>query len=173
MHRIALLTFALAVAGVSTAAFAQSGHDAAAGGRDGHAGMRDHARDHDRGHGLVQLDADQDGRIARTELGGDGRGAAMLAKQFAGIDANHDGYLVRAELQAWRQAHHAQRRQQRSERQAQRFAEADLNHDGKLSKVEASGTFPRLARHFAWNDDNRDGYLSREELRPMRGHHGR
>ena len=163
MNRIALLTLALAAAGVSAAAFAQSGHD--------HGKRHDHARGkHRQGHGIVQLDADQDGRIARGELTGEGRHVAMLSKQFDAIDGNRDGYLVRTELQAWRQAHRAERQQRRGERHAERFAEADLDKDGKLSKVEASEKLPRMASRFAWMDDNRDGYLSREELRPQRHH---
>jgi Ca2+-binding EF-hand superfamily protein len=162
MNRIVLLTLALAATGASAAALAQ-----AAPGADG---KRDHHRGR-HGHDIVQLDADQDGRIARAELAGDSRRGKWLATQFDAIDANRDGYLVRTELQAWREAHRAERMQQRGERHGQRFAEADLNRDGKLSKVEVSEKLPRMADRFAWLDDNRDGYLSREEMRPL--HRGR
>lgn len=159
MNRIALLTLALAATGASAAALAQ-----AAPGADG---KRDHHRGR-HGHDIVQLDANQDGRIARAELAGEDRRAQKLVAAFDAIDANRDGYLVRGELQAWRDTHRAERRQQRGERHAQRFVEADLNRDGKLSKLEVSEKLPRMAARFAWMDDNRDGYLSREEMRPMR-----
>lgn len=160
MNRIVLLTLALAATGASAVALAQAGH--------GHDGKRDHARGH-HGQGIVQLDADKDGRIARAELAGDDRRAQRLSSQFDAIDANGDGYLVRTELQAWRDSHRADRKEQRSERRAQRFAEADLDKDGKLSKAEVDGKMPRLADRFAWLDADRDGYLTSDELKPMRG----
>ena len=103
-----------------------------------------------------------------AELQGEGRHLAMWTQHFDKVDANRDGFLVRAELEAWRQAHRAERQAQRAAKHAQRFTEADLNKDGRLSKVEASEKMPRLVRNFAWMDDNRDGFLSREDLRPMR-----
>ena len=78
MNRIALLTLALAAAGVSAAAFAQSGHD--------HGKRHDHARgEHRQGHGIVQLDVDQDGRIARGELTGEGRHVAIAPSGSSGV----------------------------------------------------------------------------------------
>lgn len=163
MNRIALLTLALAAAGASTAALAQQRAPA-----DGHMRAGKHQMHKRHGGGIARLDVDQDGRIARNELAGEGRHLERLSKQFDTIDANRDGFLVRAELKSWHQAQRGQRQARRGERHAQRFAAADLNHDGKLSKVEASEKMPRLAKRFAWMDDNRDGYLSREELQPRR-----
>ena len=168
MNRIALLTLALAVAGASTAAFAQADRHDAGHDRDGRHAMHKHGKSHARHGGIAALDKDQDGRIARAELQGEGRHLAMWTQHFDKVDANRDGFLVRAELEAWRQAHRAERQAQRAAKHAQRFTEADLNKDGRLSKVEASEKMPRLVRNFAWMDDNRDGFLSREELRPMR-----
>jgi hypothetical protein len=119
---------------------------------------------HRHGKGVAGLDANQDGRISRAEIPADGRGA-RLAQGFAAIDANKDGFLVRSELQAWREAHHDARKVERTQEWTQRFDAADLNHDGKLSKVEASENMPRLQPSFAWFDDNRAGFLSREELK--------
>ena len=140
-----------------------------------HGGKRHHG-------GLERLDTDNDGRISRSEFA---TGQEMMAKRkaahpqragqaqrapldFAAIDNNRDGYLVRSELRAY---HERMRPQQEAERKARfdaKFAEADLNRDGKLSRVEVGEKMPRMADRFAWMDDNRDGFLSREELQPQR-----
>jgi Ca2+-binding EF-hand superfamily protein len=167
MNRLSLLVLALAATTASSAAFAQH---------------RDHGamRSHDRGHaahargfdgGIARLDANADGRIARTEIAqieaaGQGRFAKHLGKDFAAIDANRDGFIVRTELQAWHERMKPQRMAKMQQRFDQRFVAADLNRDGKLSKVEAAEKMPRLQQRFAWMDDNRDGFLSRAELRP-------
>lgn len=114
------------------------------------------------GGGIARLDANGDGRIGRDEIAG----KAKFATDFTAMDSNHDGYLVRSELQAYQQSMRPQRIAEQAKRFDERFAAADLNHDGKLSKVEVSEKMPRLAKGFAWTDDNRDGFLSREELRP-------
>ena len=114
---------------------------------------------HHRG-GIARLDADGDGRISKAELGD--RGA--MAKDFAAIDSNRDGYIVRSEVNAWEAKQRPIREQAREAKFAATFAAADLNGDGKLSKVEASEKMPRMAKRFAWMDDNRDGFLSRAEL---------
>jgi Ca2+-binding EF-hand superfamily protein len=159
----------------NTAAPAHAGH-AKAGQRGMHRGMRRHG-------GLERLDTDHDGRISRAEFdAGQARRAAMLQKHgkrtgmarrqpidFAAIDTNHDGYLVRTELRA----HHEQMRPQmeaaRKARFEAKFAEADLNRDGKLSRVEVAEKMPRMAERFAWMDDNRDGFLSHAELQAQHG----
>ncbi|HEX4858204.1 MAG TPA: EF-hand domain-containing protein [Usitatibacteraceae bacterium] len=51
---------------------------------------------------LKAADKDGDGRISKAEAD-----AALprIAKHFAEIDTNKDGYLTRDELRAWHQAH--------------------------------------------------------------------
>ncbi len=185
MNRIALLTLAVAAAMASTAALAQAAAPAAApaphamhGDRamhGDHAGMHrgksDRGARHGRGRGmqgLARLDANNDGRIARTELAGHGRMAERLGKDFAAIDANRDGYIVRAELRSWHERMRPQRMAARQKMFDQRFAAADLNRDGKLSRTEVAEKMPKLAARFAWMDDNRDGFLGRNELQPRR-----
>jgi Ca2+-binding EF-hand superfamily protein len=134
------------------------------------AGERPHMRGGRHGHhrfgGIAHLDKNGDGRIGRDEVADGGRFAGKLSAQFAAIDANHDGYLVRGETEAWHARMKPQRMAERTRRFDERFAAADLNRDGKLSKVEVGEKMPRMQKGFAWMDGNRDGFLSREELRP-------
>ncbi|HEY0660872.1 MAG TPA: EF-hand domain-containing protein [Lysobacter sp.] len=136
-----------------------------------------HGKRHDR-HGLERLDTDHDGRISRAEFdAGQAARAAMMEKHgkrdgkpqrppldFAAIDANRDGYVVRSELSAYHERMRPQREAERTARFNTRFAEADLNRDGKLNRIEVDEKMPKLSERFAWLDENRDGFLSREEL---------
>jgi Ca2+-binding EF-hand superfamily protein len=142
---------------------------------------RHHGKGKRGGHGgLERFDADKDGRISRAELqqaasaataaGKAWNPASRLLENFAAIDSNRDGYLVRSELAAWNERMRPQREAERNARFNAMFDAADLNRDGRLSRVEVAEKMPRLAERFDWLDDNRDGFLSREELR---GRHGR
>ena len=96
--------------------------------------------------------------------------SAMATVTYStGIDANHDGYVVRTELKAFGERMRPQMEAKRNERFGQMFADADANHDGKLSKDEVAQKMPRMAKQFAWLDDNRDGYLSQAELKSEHG----
>src|SRR5690606_41053387 len=86
------------------------------------------------------------------------------AFDFDAIDANGEGYIVRAEVFAQRGKLQQQMQAERAKRFAEAFAAADLNNDGKLSRVEVDEKMPRLSSRFAWMDDNRDGFLSRAEI---------
>ena len=148
---------------------------AKAGQRGMHRGMRHHG-------GLERLDTDKDGRISRAEFA---TGQAAMAQRkaahpqragkvahapvdFAAIDTNRDGYLVRTELRAHHERMRPQHEAARKARFDAKFTEADLNRDGKLSRVEVDEKMPRMADRFAWMDDNRDGFLSRAELQSQR-----
>jgi Ca2+-binding EF-hand superfamily protein len=141
-----------------------------------------HGRRH--GGGIERLDTDADGRISRAEFDA-GRAAreARMAEHperkrehahkpadFAALDANRDGYIVRAELHAYHERMRPQREAERKARFEQQFAAADLNRDGKLGRAEVSEKMPHLADRFAWLDDNRDGFLTRAELQEGRHH---
>jgi Ca2+-binding EF-hand superfamily protein len=133
---------------------------------------------HDRHGGLERLDSDHDGRISRAEFdAGQAARTAMVEKHgkregksqrppldFAAIDANRDGYVVRSELTTYHERMRPQREAERTARFNTRFAEADLNRDGKLNRIEVDEKMPKLKERFAWLDENRDGFLSREEL---------
>jgi Ca2+-binding EF-hand superfamily protein len=133
-----------------------------------------------RGHGgLERADADNDGRISRAEfdkaraerearIAQNPERAAKRGKHapvdFAAIDTNRDGYIVRTELQAYHERMRPQREAERQARFDQRFKDADINKDGKLSRVEVDEKMGRMSDRFAWMDDNKDGFLSRAEL---------
>ena len=137
------------------------------------------------GHGgMARLDKDDDGRISRAEFdagsaeraqrmaarskGADARKPMHQAPDFAALDANRDGYLVRSEVSAYHERMRPQRDAEFAKRSAERFAAADINKDGKLSRLEVSEKMPRLEKSFAWMDENRDGFLSQQELQPQR-----
>jgi Ca2+-binding EF-hand superfamily protein len=160
-----------------TVAPAHAGHagDAKAGQRGMHRGMRHHG-------GLERLDTDNDGRISRAEFttgqaameqrkAAHPQSAGKVARaplDFAAIDSNRDGYLVRTELRAYHERMRPQHEAARKARFDAKFSEADLNRDGKLSLVEVGEKMPRMADRFAWMDDNRDGFLSQAELQSQR-----
>ncbi|KGQ19589.1 Calcium-binding EF-hand protein [Lysobacter dokdonensis DS-58] len=141
------------------------------------------------GGGIERLDTDNDGRISRVEFDAGNakreqmrqqhpeRAARMDDKRrhdkptFAALDANRDGYIVRAEMTAYRDRMRPQMEAQRKAEFEAKFREADLNKDGKLGRIEVQEKMPRLADRFAWMDDNRDGFLTRAELEA--GHHRR
>jgi len=146
---------------------------------------RGHHGDHGGRHGgMARLDTDADGRISRTEFdaGKADRAERMTARgkdadarkplhqvpEFAALDANRDGYLVRSEVSAYHERMRPQREVEFAKHSAERFAAADINKDGKLSRLEVGEKMPRLEKSFAWMDENRDGFLSQQELRPKR-----
>ncbi|BCT91401.1 hypothetical protein LYSHEL_04250 [Lysobacter helvus] len=140
-----------------------------------------------RGGGIERLDTDNDGRISRAEFdAGRAEREARMAKDperqarmqahmkdhkpvdFAAMDTNRDGYLVRSELRAYHERMRPQREAERAARFNERFAQADLNRDGKLGRVEVQEKMPQLADRFQWIDENRDGFLSKAELQAGR-----
>lgn len=142
--------------------------------------------------GIERMDTDSDGRISRAEFDKakaerDARKAEFVQKNpekaakwaerkdgkrgafdFASLDANKDGYVVRSEVRGFHDRMRPQMEAERAKRHAERFAEADINKDGKLSKLEVGEKMPRMEKSFAWMDENRDGFLSQQELQPRR-----
>ena len=148
-----------------------------------------HHRGGKRHGGIARLDTDKDGRISRAEFAvmetrmaewrarhaeRAGKSEAKRSRapmDFAAVDANGDGYLVRSELRAHHERLRPQREAERKARLEQKFAAADLNKDGKLGRVEVEQAMPRMSDRFSWMDDNRDGFLGRDELAHGRRHH--
>lgn len=87
-------------------------------------GMRGREGGGMRGHGggMHGLDADKDGRISRAEMQA---GEKLRTERFERMDVNKDGYIDRAD----RQARVAQRR-------GECFAKADTDKNGQLSRAE-------------------------------------
>ncbi|MGB6056563.1 MAG: EF-hand domain-containing protein, partial [Burkholderiaceae bacterium] len=108
-----------------------------------------------------KLDKDGDGAISRDEAAADKR----LAKDFDGIDANHDGKLQKSELQAHREALRKAMQQRRAE-YAAKLKAADTDGDGAISKAEAQAAgLDGLVKNFDQIDTNHDGKIDRNEMR--------
>lgn len=110
---------------------------------------------------------------------------ALIAKHFARLDANRDGFISKAEIDAM-QAQRSAKLQQRAEQRAQRFdpakafARLDGNKDGKITQAEADAAHAArvaakggqpaqasaTASHglFARADANKDGIITRAEF---------
>lgn len=162
--------------------------------RPRHAGKRHGGR---HGHGArggfadAALDIDKDGRISRAEAAASERFAARFdqldvnrdgfidkadreqhAKArrdtwFAAADADRDGKLTRAEIDAADATRRAEFQQRMQARGAERFAALDTDKDGRISRDEAKAA-GRLADRFDALDANKDGYLGKDELQPRK-----
>ncbi len=122
-----------------------------------------HAMGPDGGHGhwgrwlFQEMDANKDGKVAQAEID------AFEAARAAEIDANHDGKITAEEIQAFRE-------KERARREAAELARMDTNGDGSVSvqEYEAAQTW-RLARM----DRNGDGTIDEQDMRDGRGMHHR
>jgi hypothetical protein len=90
---------------------------------------------------------------------------------FNGADANHDGFLSRAELQAQEERDLATSKARVNQELQNSFNRLDTNHDGKLSLQEFMAAAPALKpaetpeQMIARLDTNHDGKISAEEYR--------
>jgi Ca2+-binding EF-hand superfamily protein len=134
--------------------------------------LASHAAEGDRASRAAEqfkrADTDGNGSLSRAEAE---KGSPRLAKNFDTIDANKDGQVSPAEIDAWRKARAAQMNTQRDERVAaaranfnEHFKKADTDGDGALSKAEAENGMPRLAGKFDRIDSDRNGKISQEEV---------
>jgi Ca2+-binding EF-hand superfamily protein len=101
-----------------------------------------------------QLDADKDGKLSRAEL------EAGPAARFASTDANKDGKISAEEISA----EGKNRAEKRFGKMLERF---DADKDGALSFEEMKGG-ERHAKMFDKLDADEDGFLSKDEMRKMR-----
>jgi Ca2+-binding EF-hand superfamily protein len=106
---------------------------------------------------------------------------AQVAKHFAIIDANHDGFVSKAEVDALIAQRDA-KVQQRADHfdPSKMFAKLDTNNDGKITQAEAEAVRnariaakggkpakangPAFAGLFAKADANKDGAITRAEF---------
>ena len=87
------------------------------------------------GFGLLQFDANADGKITKAEFD------AALKARFDKIDANKDGSATHEEFQA---AGKAEMEAHRSEMVKARFAELDKDKNGQLSQSEFAAGAPGM-----------------------------
>lgn len=122
---------------------------------------------------IAKVDADKDGKISKAEI------EAYRAAELAAVDANKDGLLSAEELAAM----HVRAMTERAGAMAQRMVERlDGDGDGLLSAAELASR-PMPAKVFDRVDANEDGFIDQAEIdaaREMmakrmgeRGHHGR
>jgi len=112
------------------------------------------------GKGGYPMDANKDGFVTREEA----KDYPMLSAQFDAADANKDGKLDGAEMNAHREAMHGQMRAHGEER----WKAADTDGDAAISRDEAKVAMPRLAAEFDRLDANADGKVTRDEMRAVR-----
>ena len=105
------------------------------------------------------LDINADGLITLDEA----QVHPRFAARFGDIDANKDGQLDQAEMNA----HREKMRTEMHSRGEERWKAADKDGDGLISRDEAAA-MPRMAEHFDRLDANTDGRVSREEMRQSR-----
>ena len=106
------------------------------------------------------LDTNHDGRISPQEA------AVMpaIAKNFALLDLNHDGYLTMSEVQAMWAQQIAQAAQASESGRMSAFDKCDKKKAGKLKEDEIKACMPRVAANFKVLDTDKDGYLSKAEV---------
>lgn len=110
--------------------------------------------------GRGAVDANNDGIVTREEASGYPR----LTADFDTADANKDGQLDAAELQA----HREKMRVEMRARAEERWKAADTDGDDRLSLAEAQASMPQMAERFQKFDANKDGYVSRDEMHNIR-----
>lgn len=98
-------------------------------------------------------DADHDGFIDRAEA----QALPPIAKRFDELDANGDGKLTAEETRKSAQ---------------DRLRAADTNQDGFIDRAEAEASLPRVAKAFDRLDGNADGKLSAEEVQQIASRFG-
>jgi Ca2+-binding EF-hand superfamily protein len=103
-----------------------------------------------------KMDTNGDGMVSASEH------AASAKKMFDAMDANHDGNVTAAEMDAMHQARMKEGKATMSMSSADKIKAKDTNGDGMLSAAEnAAGA----QRNFDAMDTNHDGNLSAAELK--------
>lgn len=112
------------------------------------------------GKGGYPMDADKDGFVTREEA----KDYPMLSAQFDAADANKDGKLDTAEMDAHRNVMRAAGRAKAQER----WQAADTDGDGAISREEAKASMPGVAERFKKFDVDGNGKIERNEMHQFR-----
>ena len=110
--------------------------------------------------GRHQVDVDNDGIVTREEA----QASPRLSADFDAADANKDGKLDTAEMNA----HREKMRVEMRAKAEQRWKDADKDGDGALTREEAQASMPGLAERFEKFDSNGDGKIARDEMHNLR-----
>jgi Ca2+-binding EF-hand superfamily protein len=110
--------------------------------------------------GHHQVDVNSDGIVTREEA----QASPRLAADFDAADANKDGKLDTAEMNA----HREKMRVEMRAKAEQRWKDADKDGDGALTREEAQVAMPGLAERFEQFDSNGDGRIARDEMHNVR-----
>lgn len=112
------------------------------------------------GPGRYPMDANKDGFVTRDEA----QSYPMLSAQFEAADANKDGKLDTAEMDA----HRALMRSTGRAKAHERWQAADSDGDGAISHEEAQASMPGLAGRFEQLDVDGNGRIERAEMHQFR-----
>lgn len=120
--------------------------------------------DQGRKHGGMEqrfekLDADSDGKITRAEMD------AHAKARFEEADTNKDGSISPEEMTAQIEQRHKKRAERRSKRMIKHL---DANNDGALSLEEMQAGRKGQGRMFEKLDADGDGAISKEEFAEMK-----
>ncbi|MDQ2092249.1 EF-hand domain-containing protein [Marimonas arenosa] len=106
-----------------------------------------------------EIDADKDGKITQAEM------QAHAKARFDAADGDGDGKLSAEEMKAAAERRAAEWRAQRAERMVARMLERlDADADGALSFDEMPGQKTHAARMFERADSDGDGAISKAEM---------
>lgn len=107
------------------------------------------------GRGFDKLDANSDGSVTRAEIN------AQAAERFARIDANRDGFVTQAEMTA----HHETMRAQMATKMKERADQGGDRAEKRAERMEKrADRMEKRGNPFAKRDANSDGRISLAEF---------